>query len=354
MVCIAAFIVLGVIVLFLPILRIFNKELSNKIWKMFKFAAGCFGRRVTFQKCEVSMKDQVKNSMLKKVVLRRPSWVKPLGVVIEVAAVAIILTTVWSLLVGAKSLTALAAYGTCDIITPEACLIGDAEFCSVVGGRTADNPAEWVGNWFVEWGEAFGAIPPRLMHWEASDFIPEGAVFYNCSDDAAGVAISIFDPGCRWCRESYQNQKNAGFLNEYRMAMIPYALRDDGENRFANSDLIVRFIEATRLELLVGAGKAAEWLIVDRLFTQIGPRQVLWQEDFNNYYSDTEARGVLEDWLREFGYTDAQVQKIVNLVDSDEVATRVDKNRDMVENQIKIVKIPTGIFDGKRHDGVFR
>jgi hypothetical protein len=353
MVCIAAFIVLGIIVLSLPIIRLFNKDAANKIWELFKSSTYCVGRRVTFQKCEVGFKDRIKNSLLKKVVLKRPTWVKPLGVAIEILSVAIILTTVWSLLVGLKSLTSLAAYGTCDIVTPEACAVGDAEACYAGEAKQADNPVEWAGNWFVEWGEAFVAIPPRLTHWEAKDYIPDGAAFYK---ETAGnpVALNIFDPGCQWCRETYKNQKDSGFFDNYNTAVLAYARLDGDDYRFANSDLIVRYIEATRIESLVGATIPAEWQIIDRLFTENSPRQVLWQEDFKNFYSDKEARDALNGWLTDFGYSESDVVKITTLVDSAQVAERVERNRKIVENEIKIVKIPTEIYDGGRHDGVYK
>lgn len=355
MVCIAAFIILGIVILFLPIVKLFNKDLADRIWAMFKSSTQCVGKRVTFQKCEVGFKDQVKNSMLKKVVLKHPTWVKPLGISIEVLSVLIIAITVWSLVVGAKSLTSLAAYGTCDIVTPEACAIGDADACYAGEAKKSENPVQWLGNWFVEWGEAFAAIPPKLVHWDAAEYIPEDASFYACDDNTAnGVAINIFDPGCQWCRETYVNQKNNGFLETYQVAQIPYTLQDEGKDRFANSSLIVKYIEATRLEILVDGGRPAEWLIIDRLFTEMSPRQVVWQEDFKNYYSDKEARKVLNEWLEDFGYNDEQIAKIVELIDSDEVAERIARNREIVENEIKIVKIPTEIYDGSRHDGIYK
>lgn len=355
MVCIAAFIILAIVILFLPIVRLFDKDLANKIWLMFKSATECVGKRVTFQKCEVGFKDQVKNSMLRKVVLKHPKWVKPIGAGIEVLAVLIIAITIWSLVVGAKSLTSLAAYGTCDVITPEACVIGDAEACYAGEAKKSENPIEWLGNWFVEWGEAFVAIPAKFVHWEASEYIPEGAAFYACDDNTVnGVAINIFDPGCQWCRETYINQKNGGFLESYKVAQIPYALKDGEDYRFSNSGLIVNYVEATRLQPLVGGGRPAEWLIIDRLFTEMSPRQVVWQEDFKNYYSDSEAREVLNDWLKDFGYEEEQLNEIIKLVDSEEVEQRVNKNRGIVENEIGIIKIPTEIYDGKRLDGVYK
>ena len=39
---------------------------------------------------------------------------------------------------------------------------------------------------------------------------------------------------------------------------------------------------------------------------------------------------------------------------SEEVAQKLSKNRDLVENQIKTKRIPTMIFDGKKHEGLYK
>lgn len=353
MICIAAFIVLGVIVLSLPVVRIFNRQKADKIWQMFKSAWGCVGRRVTFRKCDSNFKDQIKNGILKKVVLKHPGWVKPLSVVIEIVSVLIIAVTIWSLLVGAKSLVSLAAYGTCDPVTPEACAVGDAEACYAGEAKHFSNPLEWTGNWFVEFGEAFAVIPARLADWPAEEYLPADAKFYT-ETEGNSVALDIFDPGCKWCRESYKNQKQSGFFDKYNVALLPYALKDDGGYRFANSDLIMRYLEAVKLTPLTSGDLPAEWRLVDRLFVENSPRQIVWQEDFNNYYDDAAAREVLNDWLKDFGYSSDDVVKITTLVDSQQVTERLSENRDIVENRLKIVKIPTMLFDNKRHDGVYK
>jgi hypothetical protein len=216
------------------------------------------------------------------------------------------------------------------------------------------NPFEWTINWFIEWGEAFGAIPAKFVNWQADDFMPADTGFYNPYDENKLTALESFVPFVAWCRESYRNLKESGFLDENNVALLPYALFDGEEYRYANSDLIVRYIEATRMVPLPDGERPAEWQIIDRLFTVNGPRQVLNQEDFNNYYSDNQARGELNKWLKEFGYDRADLIKITVLVDSAEVRERIDQNRDIVENQIRLIKIPTMIFDGKRHEGVFR
>lgn len=352
MVCVAAFIILAVCVLSIPVLRIFNRPLADKIWSMFKSAWYCVGRRVTFRKCDSNFKDQVKNSLLKKVVLKHPGWVKPISVLVEILSVLIIAITIWSLLVAGKAATTLIVYGTCDVQTPEACAVGDAEACYAGSARETTNPIEWTANWFVEWGEAFMAIPLLFTNWDATQFIPDDAKFFNEFDESKPTALIVVDPGCQWCRESYYSKKTSGFFDQYNTAVMPYALQDNGQDRFSNSSLVVRYVEAVRLVPLDDAQPPAEWQIIDRLFTWDSPRRIVYQEDFKNEYSDSQAGEVLNGWLSDFGYNDADVQKIIELVDSDEVAGRVEGNRRIVEDEIQLVKIPTAIFDGRRHDGI--
>ena len=80
MVCIAAFIVLCLISVFVAILSIFKRDIGKKYWKVFKKSWGCVGKRVTLQKCETGFKDDVKNLLLKKVVIKHPKLVKPFSV----------------------------------------------------------------------------------------------------------------------------------------------------------------------------------------------------------------------------------------------------------------------------------
>lgn len=353
MVCIAAFIILGICVLGLPIVRLFNKKAADFIWNMFKKSVYCFTRRATFRKCDSTFKDDVKSSVLRKVVVKHANWVKPIGILIEVLSVAIICVTVWSLLVAFKSGVNLIAYDTCTPDVPEACIVGNAESCSAVSGNDGENIIEWTGNWFVEIGDAIAAIPPKFADWNAADYLPANPIYYNTFDSEKPIAIDIFDPGCLWCKESFKNQQASGFFDEYNVAMIPYALKINDDFTYANSDLIVRYIEATNLEPLEDSDTPASWRIMERIFTESNEHGS-WQNDFTSYYTEAEAREILEEWLSEFGYSKDDVVKITTLTDSEEVAEIIEKNRDIVENQVKIVKIPTMLFNGKRHDGLYK
>jgi len=351
MVCIAAFIILAICVLTVPIIRIFNKKAADGIWKLFKKSTYCVSRRATFRKCDSTFKDDVKNSMLRKVVIKHPTWVKPLSIIIEVASVLIIIITIWSLLVGTKALTSLYVYGTCDPTQPSACALDAGESCTIDSQPLDffDNPIKWTGHWFAEFGEALMAIPTRMKNWDARDYLTDKPTYFNKYDDSKPVALSVSDPGCLICRRSYVAKKESGFLDEYNVALLPYPIRD----KFPNSHLVSRYIEATRLKPLDNTPHPVGWLILDRMFTENTADGDNFQNAFNFTYNDTKAREVLNEWLSDFGYDDNQIKEIVKLVDSDKIEKAIDEIRDIVDHRIKTKKIPTMIFDGKRHDGLF-
>ena len=130
MVCIAAFIILTIIGLFVAFISIFKRDFGKRYLKVFKKAWGCVGKKVRLQKCETGFKEDVKNTILSKVIIKHPNWVKPLSIVMEVVSVIIVAITVWALATAIKSLLALWALGTCNVTKPAACSLG-AEVCSI-------------------------------------------------------------------------------------------------------------------------------------------------------------------------------------------------------------------------------
>ena len=356
MVCIAAFIILAICVLSLPVVRIFNKKAADTIWKLFKKSIYCFTRRVTFRKCDSTFKNDVKNSVLRKVVIKRPKAVKPLSVLIEVLSVVIIVITVWSLLVAAKSGLTLFVYGTCDVTTPAACSLDSSESCSIDGNQIDfwQDPFGWIGNWFVEFGDAFVAIPVRTQYWDAKQFIPENAEFFNKEDPEKPYALDIFDPGCVICRKSFNNQLNSGFFDDNNVACMVYVIKGEDGPKYPNSEIVASYIEATRIIRLESSVPPAEWQIINRLFTENDPKLMIdYQTAFNEHYDTGKAEKTLQLWLADFGYSSEQINKIKSDAKSDWIKDVITKTVDVVANQIRTKKIPTMIFDGRRHDGLF-
>ena len=158
MVCIAAFIILALIGVFVAIISIFKPKVGKAYWKMFKKAWGCLWKKVRLQKCETGFKEDVKNTLLSRIIVKHPKWVKPLSVTIEIVSVVIVIVAVWAILTAIKSLLALWALGSCNVTKPSACSLG-AEVCSIDESEPA-NVFEATGRWFSEWRFSDEGIVP--------------------------------------------------------------------------------------------------------------------------------------------------------------------------------------------------
>lgn len=328
-------------------LSIFRRDIGRRYWAVFKKAWGCVGKKVRLQKCETNFKEDVKNTLLSKVVLKHPRWVKPLGVAIEVSAVAIVVITVWSLVEAIKALLALWVFGTCNVSQPASCALG-AEVCGIDAAEPT-NPLEWTGRWFGEWGEIFSNIPDRFRKWQVEDYLVEPYTFVEPYHEWQPLALDIFDPGCTVCLQSYRNQKAAGFFREYNTVPMVYVLeQSDGRPKFANSDIIARyFYAANLLDTEYGAK------ILDRLFTESDQNGVNYQAVFASASAE-EATKLLQDWLDDFGASKIVVERIVKATTSDEVTRVMSDVKATVENRIHAKGIPTLIYDGRKHSGLFQ
>lgn len=347
MVCVAAFIILCLVGIFVAFLSIFRRDIGKKYWTVFKKAWGCVGKKVRLQKCETNFKDDVKNTLLSKVVLKHSKWVKPLGITIEIGSVLIVLITIWSLVEAVKAVLALWVFGTCNVSQPASCALG-AEVCGIDAAEPK-NPLEWTGRWFGEWGEIFANIPDRFHSWEAEDYLVEPYTFVTKYEDGNPLALDIFDPGCVICMQSYRNQKSSGFFSEYNTVAMIYVIElPDGSPKFQNSDLIARYFHAANLLDTTYAAK-----ILDRLFTESNSDGINYQSTFAALSAE-DAENLLQTWLKDFGATDKELTELIAVAHSDEVVEIMSEVKNMVDNQIHAKGIPTSIYDGKKHNGLYK
>ncbi len=347
MVCVAAFIILSLVGVFVAFLSIFKRDIGRKYWAVFKKSWGCVGKKVRLQKCETNFKDDVKNSLLSRVVLKHPSWVKPLGIAIEVNAILIVFITIWSLVEAVKALLALWVFGTCNVSQPANCALG-AEVCGIDAAEPS-NPIEWTGRWFSEWGEIFTNIPDKFRDWDTEQFLVEPYSFATSYQDGKPLALDIFDPGCTICMQSYRNQKTSGFFNEYNTVFMVYPIElPDGGYKFNNSDLIARYIHATNLAETDYASQ-----IINRLFTESNQKGINYQSAFISM-SRSDAEKTLQSWLKDFGASTKQIEAISQSANSDAVTTIMQRVKTMVEDTIHVKGIPTLIYDGKKHNGLYQ
>ncbi|MBR2855601.1 hypothetical protein IKE99_01515 [Candidatus Saccharibacteria bacterium] len=347
MVCIAAFIILAIIGVFVAFISIFKPKIGKAYLKAMKKAWGCLWKKVRLQKCETGFKDDVKNTLLSRVMLKHPKWVKPLSAIIEIISVVIVIVAVWALLTAIKSLLALWALGSCNVTKPSACSLG-AEVCSIDESEPK-NFWESTGRWFTEWGEIFEAIPDKFKSYDAANY-DFNYITLPGTNSGKAVAVDIFDPGCSVCMISYRNQKDAGFFEKYDTRLVPFAIQDtDNKYKFANSEIIVKYMFAAEQ---FRSGLAAQ--IIDKIFTGKNSEGVSYQNKFNDDYSREEAIAKLESWLKDFGVDEDGVAEIRTIAGYPEITDKMTQNRKIIENELRVKGIPTMIFDGKRHTGLWK
>ena len=347
MVCIAAFIILAIIGVFVAAISIFKPKIGKAYLKAMKKAWGCLWKKVRLQKCETGFKDDVKNTLLARVMLKHPKLVRPLSAVIEVLSVIIVVVAVWALLTAIKSLLALWALGSCNVTKPSACSLG-AEVCSIDEVEPS-NALEATGRWFTEWGEIFEAIPDKFRTYDAEEYDFSYITMEGAGENKA-VAVDVFDPGCSVCMISYRNQKVAGFFDQYEVRLVPFAIQSaDGTYKFKNSEMIVRYMLAAEQ---LRPGLATK--IIDKVFTGKNGEGISYQNKFNDDYSQEQAVTKLETWLGEFGLDNTEVAKVRALASEVEITDKMAQNREIIENQLRVKGIPTMIYDGGRHTGLWR
>lgn len=347
MVCIAAFIILALIGVFVAIISIFKPKVGKTYLKLFKKAWGCLWKKVRLQKCETGFKDDVKNTLLSRVIIKHPKWTKPLSALIEVLSVLIVIVAVWALLTAIKSLLALWALGTCNVTMPSACTLG-AEVCSIDQSEPS-NLIEATGRWFEEWGEIFQAIPEKFKSYPSDQY----DFNYVDANPSAGadkeIAIDIMDPGCSVCMISYRNQKESGFFEKYDVHIVPYAIPNTtGGYKFKNSEIIVKYMFAAEQ---IRSGLAT--IILDHIFTEKNEDGIYYQNLFNDDYSHEDAVSKLEEWIKLEHINDDGIKEIRKIVDYPETATKMSENRKIIEESLNLRGIPTMIYDNKKHTGLW-
>ena len=349
MFCIAAFIVLLVM-----------GAVSAKYRRFARIAWSCAVRRVTFRACDTSFKQDVKDHLLAPIAVRTPGLVKPASVALEVTAWLVILTTVWSAYTVVKSGLNLYVYGTCNKENSESCSLG-AEACAIPD----QTPTFWgsiaefdvigaFGNEFASVGETMSALPTRMQNWDATEYLPANASYLAPYVTAKPSALEVIDPGCQFCRQLFANISEAGFDDEYNLSYVAYPIEGEDGYKFPNSLLVTQYLEALRLNPSMGSGSTdtpLDWQLLKRIFAGETSNGVPWQSRINGLDQD-DAAAVIDGWLDEFGLSADEIVTVKAVAASDEVAAIIDANRGLVEDQIHTVKVPTIIFDGRRHDGV--
>ncbi len=347
MVCVAAFIILALIGVFVAAISIFKPKVGKAYLKIFKKAWGCLWKKIRLQKCETGFKEDVKNTILSRVIIKHPKLVKPLSIIIEIISVLIVIIAVWAILTAIKSLLALWTLGTCNVTKPATCTLG-SEICSI-DEEEPKNVFEATGRWFTEWGEIFEAIPDKFKDYKAEDY-HFNYIVVNPGVTEKPLALEILDPGCLVCLKSYLNQKESGFFDKYEVRLVPFAIQDaNGDYKFKNSNVVVRYMFAVE-QLRSGLAR----VILEHIFEDENADGISYQTLFNEDYSETEVINQLKVWLNGAGLDNNTFEEVSKISSYPEITDRLNENRNIVEDQLKVRGIPTMIYDGKRHTGLFK
>lgn len=349
MFCIAAFIIF----LILGIFSARYRTLAKKAW-------GCVARKMTFRPCEIGFKEEAKNTLIGSLILTRPKLAKFLDRWIDTLATLFVVLSLWSLVVVFQSGLNLFVYDTCTPQNAESCSLS-GEACGVTSGRPTFFEAVkafevfgWTTQEVSFFAETVSRIPDRFKDWKPEEYIDETATYYRPFDPQKPTALEVIDPGCKFCAKLFGNIKGAGFEEKYNLTYIPYAIPNaDAPSgyKFPNSPLVVSYLEAVKLNPL-DSNIPADWQILEKLFGGKTPDGSSYQERFNLLYSKEEAEETLTGWLGEMGYDEERIGKIRATTKSETVKRRIERQKEIVEERIRTIKIPTIMFDGRRYDRV--
>lgn len=326
-----------IFLLLFPILGIFSKDyriLFRKSWE-------CVFKKLTLKPCDINIGEEVKNKLLGKIVFKSPRFAKFIDKTASLWAFIFVVLSVWSLLYVANGALNLWVYDTCNPTSGESCALG-GEACGV-NTDTAPSLLETISR-----------IPDRLKNWNAQEFTSENSSYYSFEENKK-TAIEVIDPGCKFCKKLWGNIKESKFEQKYNLTYIAYPIPHKGGYKFPHSYMIVSYLEVLKGMPLSSdrTEVPTDWLLLDKIFTDVDKKNNTdIQNAINTIYTKDEVIVIINNYLREFGYTEDQIIQISELVNSETIKEIVEKNKNVVEEQIKTVKIPTIIFDGRRYDRV--
>jgi len=316
-----------IFIILYPILGIFSKSFRVNAKK----AISCAFKRATLRKCDDDFGKEFKDKFLSKLIFKYPKVAKFFDKTLSFWLLLIVVINIVGLiyfLVGALNLF---VYDTCYPTNGESCSLS-GEACSV---DSVTSPS----------------IPSRLKTWEAKEYISETATYYKTFDNSKPVALEIIDPLCTFCKKLWGNINEAKFTDRYNLTYIAYPIPEGNGYKFKNSYVIASYMEALKKFPLANSDVQADWRLLDKIFTD-KKDGIDMQEVINISYSNDQTVEYINKSLKEFGYTDEQIALIKSLAESSTVKETIKSNRDLVENKIQTIKIPTIIFNGVRHDRV--
>ena len=134
----------------------------------------------------------------------------------------------------------------------------------------------------------------------------------------------------------------------------------DGSYKFKNSGTIAKYFHALTLlsadtaDAAKNPYKYLDVKLINQIFAEENKDGINYQTAFNETYSENEAEQEIKAWLKGWGLDQDQLAKVVEYANGEEVKSRMDKIAEVVDTKIKPKGIPTLIYDGKKHLGLFK
>lgn len=349
MFCIAAFIIFLILGLFSAT----HRKLAGQAWY-------CVRRKIMLKPCDINFKQEMKGKLLGKFIFTHPRIAKFLDKWIDAFAFVFVLLSIWSLFAVALAGLNLWVYDTCSPHDAEGCSLS-GEACSVASGREGMFDALIRGriiDWSVEsamtFGDTVSRIPDRFRNWDPEDYLPQDVSWYgNTAPSTDEIVLEIIDPGCVFCAKQTKIIKDKELWKKYRVTYLAYPIPDstaESGTKFPHSMMVAQY-----LEVLKGKqpySPSPDWELLEKIFFEKDPNGFEWQYVFNNQYNAEETRAQIHVFLAEIGYSAPEIAVLEERAQSTEIAERIAEHKRIVEEEVRTIKIPTVITNGRRFDRV--
>ena len=95
-------------------------------------------------------------------------------------------------------------------------------------------------------------------------------------------------------------------------------------------------------------------ILLEHIFNDRDENGDYYQVVFGEDYSEKQVLQLIEAWLLEAGLDQKAFEEVKTIANYPEIADKMSENHNIVMNQLKAKGIPTMIYDGKRHTGIFK
>ncbi len=365
MLCILSFIIF---LLLFPVLG-FSK--SYRVW--FKKAWSCVLKKATLQPCQMSVGDELKSLLTSKLVLRFPTVAKFLRRTFTFWALVFVVLNLWTIWSVFNATLNLVVYDTCDRAYGQSCSLS-GEACGVSSGQMGFVQAvqqgkiiDWLGDSSSDFFETLSLVPNRFRDWNPKDYVSTKTSYYSSFDQKKELVLEVLDPSCSACKKLFGRLKEAGVDQKYNLTYLLYPIPSTDEQsgyKFRASYLFASYVEALKyiseitgpdpnLKLLSTQEVASDWLLLEEMFTGVDEAGVPWQDGFNYSYKPEEFEQKIHLMIKKrVDLNEEQIEKIKNLAQSEVVKSSLQDQKNIVEQKIHTIRIPTLLFNNRRYDRV--